>query len=92
MRGKLESIRTPLTDINFNINPSIRYALHKRRGLIHTRTCVVINDQLKQFTLLRLSKLSLIMIIINKSAKWHCGRHTLICNKNLFQFLKNNDI
>ena len=20
--------------------------------------------------------------ILNKSAKWHCGRHTLICKKN----------
>ena len=22
------------------------------------------------------------LIVINKSAKWHCGRHTLICKKN----------
>ena len=23
-----------------------------------------------------------LIVIRNKSAKWHCGRHTLICKKN----------
>ena len=25
----------------------------------------------------------MIQVTINKSAKWHCGRHTLICKKIL---------
>ena len=64
----------------------LNFMMNCEKRTYFIKCCEYFKDFLKYFNLKSTFQLYLqVHLKLNKSAKWHCGRHTLICKKILIK-------